>query len=115
MLLGLEIARYTEKTNQKLREILPAVGTTAANPTDIGAGVLVNPSLYGQTAKILLEDENVDMLITVTGPDNPDYRQGPGGSSRVHRQADGRCIVRYCRIGGTAGQIFTGETCPGLP
>ena len=76
LLLGLEIARYTEKTNQKLREILPAVGTTAANPTDIGAGVLVNPSLYGQTAKILLEDENVDMLITVTGPDNPDSIRG---------------------------------------
>jgi len=39
-------------------------------PTDIGAGVLINPQLYGETAKILLEDENVDMLITVTG-DNP--------------------------------------------
>ena len=71
LLLGLQIAQYTEKTNQKLQEILPAIGTTAANPTDIGAGVLVNPSLYGQTAKILLDDENVDMLITVTGPDNP--------------------------------------------
>ncbi len=70
-LMGLELAQYTEKTNQRLSKILPAIGTTAANPTDIGAGVLVNPALYGETAKILLEDENVDMLITITGPDNP--------------------------------------------
>ena len=69
--LGLELEKYTEKTIQRLLEILPAIGTTAANPTDIGAGVLVNPSLYGRTAKILLDDENVDMLVTVTGPDNP--------------------------------------------
>jgi acyl-CoA synthetase (NDP forming) len=70
-MLGLQMAQYTEKTNQRLSKILPAIGTTAANPTDIGAGVLVNPTLYGETAKILLEDENTDMLITVTGPDNP--------------------------------------------
>jgi acyl-CoA synthetase (NDP forming) len=71
LMLGLEIAQYTEKTNQRLAKILPAIGTTAANPTDIGAGVLVKPQLYGETAKVLLADENVDMLITITGPDNP--------------------------------------------
>ena len=71
LMMGLEIAKYTEKTNQRLLGILPAIGTTIANPTDIGAGVLVNPKLYRETAKALLEDENVDMLITVTGPDNP--------------------------------------------
>jgi acyl-CoA synthetase (NDP forming) len=71
LMLGLEMAQYTAKTNQRLAKILPAVGTTAANPTDIGAGVLVKPQLYGETAKILLEDENMDMLITITGPDNP--------------------------------------------
>ena len=71
LMMGLKMAKYSEKTIQKLSKILPAIGTTAANPTDIGAGVLINPQLYGKTAKILLEDENVDMLITVTGPDNP--------------------------------------------
>ena len=76
LMMGLEMAKYSEKTMQKLSRILPAIGTTAANPTDIGAGVLVNPKLYRETAKILLEDENVDMLITVTGPDNPASIQG---------------------------------------
>ena len=71
LMMGLEMAKYSEKTIQKLSKILPAIGTTAANPTDIGAGVLINPQLYSETAKILLEDENVDMLITITGPDNP--------------------------------------------
>ena len=68
-LMGLELAQYIEKTNQRLSKILPAIGTTTTNPTDIGAGVLVNPALYGETA--ITEDENVDMLITITGPDNP--------------------------------------------
>jgi acetate---CoA ligase (ADP-forming) len=76
LMMGLEMAKYSEKTIQKLSKILPAIGTTAANPTDIGAGVLVNPKLYRDTARILLEDENVDMLITVTGPDNPASIQG---------------------------------------
>jgi acyl-CoA synthetase (NDP forming) len=71
LMMGLEIAEYSENTLQKLTRILPAIGTTAANPTDIGAGVLVNPGLYGEAAKIILADENVDMLISITGPDNP--------------------------------------------
>jgi acyl-CoA synthetase (NDP forming) len=76
LMMGLEMARYSEKTMKKLSRILPAIGTTATNPTDIGAGVLVNPKLYEETAKILLDDENVDMLIAVTGPDNPVSIQG---------------------------------------
>ena len=76
LMLGLEMAKYTDATNQKLLKLLPSIGTTIANPTDIGAGVLVNPKLYSETAQILLEDENVDMLITVTGPDNPASIQG---------------------------------------
>ena len=72
LIMGLEIAKYSEKTNQRLSRLLPPIGTSIANPTDIGVGVMVNPKLYGTTAKVLLEDENVDMLIAVTGPDNPD-------------------------------------------
>jgi acyl-CoA synthetase (NDP forming) len=75
LMMGLEMAKYSGVTNQRLSKILPVIGTTAANPTDIGAGVLVNPKLYGEATKIILEDQNVDMLITVTGPDNPDSIQ----------------------------------------
>ena len=39
LMMGLEMAKYSENTNQRLSKILPAIGTTAANPTDIGAGV----------------------------------------------------------------------------
>ena len=76
LMMGLKMAKYSDATNQKLSKLLPSIGTTTANPTDIGAGVLVNPRLYGETARILLEDENVDMLITITGPDNPASIQG---------------------------------------
>ena len=76
LMMGLEMANYSDSTNQKLLNLLPTIGTTIANPTDIGAGVLVNPKLYNETAKIILDDENVDMLITVTGPDNTASIQG---------------------------------------
>ena len=61
LMMGLEMANYSDSTNQKLLNLLPTIGTTIANPTDIGAGVLVNPKLYNETAKIILDDENVDM------------------------------------------------------
>jgi len=97
LIMGLELAQYTEKTNKKLLEILPAIGTTAANPTDIGAGVLVNPALYGQAAKILLDDENVDMLITITGPDNPATVRG---LAEVAKSANKPMVVSLFDISG---------------
>lgn len=66
--LGLELARLSENTRNKLIQILPPVGATADNPADIGVAVLVQPNLYGETIKILAEDENVDMLLVITDP-----------------------------------------------
>ena len=69
--MGLEMAEFTEQTSQKLVQILPPVGAAAANPVDVGVGMLMNPQLYGETIKLLAEDENVDMLICITSPDCP--------------------------------------------
>ena len=71
ILLGLEIARFTESTRQKLSQLIPSVGTAAANPIDVGVGSLMTPRLYGETLKVISEDENVDMLIAITSPENP--------------------------------------------
>ena len=70
-MIGLEIAEFSEQTSQKLAQILPPVGAAAANPVDVGVGMLMNPQLYGETIKLLAEDENVDMLICITAPDCP--------------------------------------------
>lgn len=66
--LGLELAKLSDKTIEKLVKLLPPVGTTAGNPIDIGVAVLLAPELYGETLKILDEDENVDMLLVITDP-----------------------------------------------
>jgi len=71
ILLGLEIARFTENTKIRLAQLIPSVGTAVANPIDIGVGSLLNPRLYGETIKVLAEDENVDMIITISSPENP--------------------------------------------
>jgi acetate---CoA ligase (ADP-forming) subunit alpha len=71
ILLGLEIARFTENTKLRLAQLIPSVGTAVANPIDIGVGSLLNPELYGETIKVLAEDENVDMIIAISSPENP--------------------------------------------
>ena len=71
IMMGLEMAKYSEETRERINKILPPVGTSLSNPLDIGVGVLLTPELYGETAKILAEDENVDMIIAITAPDNP--------------------------------------------
>ncbi len=69
--LGLEMARLSGTTLERLTKLLPSVGTSVGNPTDIGVAILVAPNLYGETLKILNEDENVDMLLAISDPGRP--------------------------------------------
>jgi acyl-CoA synthetase (NDP forming) len=69
--LGLEMARLSGATLERLAQLLPPVGTSVGNPTDIGVATLVAPHLYGETLKILNEDENVDMLLAISDPGWP--------------------------------------------
>jgi acyl-CoA synthetase (NDP forming) len=69
--LGLEMARLSDATLERLTQLLPPVGTSVGNPTDIGVATLVAPNLYGETLKILNEDENVDVLLAISDPGRP--------------------------------------------
>jgi acyl-CoA synthetase (NDP forming) len=69
--LGLEMAKLSGATLERLAQLLPPVGTSVGNPTDIGVATLVAPNLYGETLKILNEDENVDMLLAISDPGWP--------------------------------------------
>ena len=71
ILAGLEMARFNQETREKLAKIMPRVGTSMSNPLDIGVASLLNPELYGETTRILAEDEGVDMIMAITAPDNP--------------------------------------------
>ena len=71
IIAGLEIAKFSQNTLNRLAQVLPAYGTAVLNPVDVGVGMLLTPQLYGETIKILADDENVDILLTVTAPDSP--------------------------------------------
>ncbi len=66
--LGLELAKLSDTTIEKLTKLLPPVGTTAGNPADIGVAILLAPELYRETIKLMDEDENVDMVLVITDP-----------------------------------------------
>ncbi|WP_324736638.1 CoA-binding protein [Thermococcus sp. SY098] len=59
---GLKLANLEEETMQKLREFLPPMAAVK-NPVDMIASA--RGEEYYKTAKLLLEDENVDMLIAI--------------------------------------------------
>ncbi|WP_457753284.1 acetate--CoA ligase alpha subunit [Thermococcus sp.] len=59
---GLKLANLKEETMQKLREFLPPMAAVK-NPVDMIASA--RGEEYYKTAKLLLEDENVDMLIAI--------------------------------------------------
>jgi acyl-CoA synthetase (NDP forming) len=69
--LGLEIAELSDTTLTKMTKLLPPVGTSVGNPADIGVATLIAPHLYGETLKILGEDENVDLLLVISDPSKP--------------------------------------------
>ena len=62
--LGVEIPRLNEKTQQKLRAILPSAASVP-NPVDVAGGTDADPSLFADCARIILQDPNVGGLLLV--------------------------------------------------
>ncbi len=62
--LGVEIPELEEKTQQRLREILPG-GAAVRNPVDVAGGTDDNPAIFADCADIMLSDPNVGGLLVV--------------------------------------------------
>lgn len=62
--LGLEIPVLGEKTQEKLRKILPAAASVP-NPVDVAGGTDADPSIFADCADIILKDPNVGGLLIV--------------------------------------------------
>lgn len=62
--LGVEIPELSEKTQEKLREILPGAATVR-NPVDVAGGTDSDPTVFADCAEILLRDANVGGLLIV--------------------------------------------------
>ncbi len=61
---GVNLPELTDKTKEKLREILPEAASVV-NPVDVAGGTDSDPSLFADCAKIILADPNVGGLLVV--------------------------------------------------
>ena len=62
--LGVKIPELEEKTQAKLRAILPG-GAAVRNPIDVAGGTDDNPAVFADCANIILGDPNVGALLVV--------------------------------------------------
>ncbi len=62
--LGVKIPQLEEKTQAKLRAILPG-GAAVRNPIDVAGGTDDNPAVFADCANIILGDPNVGGLLVV--------------------------------------------------
>jgi len=62
--LGVQIPELEEKTQAKLRAILPG-GAAVRNPIDVAGGTDDNPAVFADCANIILNDPNVGGLLIV--------------------------------------------------
>ncbi|MDX9786226.1 MAG: acetate--CoA ligase family protein [Desulfobacterales bacterium] len=60
--LGMHIPELNEKTQAKLRKILPA-GAAVRNPVDVAGGTDAEPALMAECAKIIMKDPQVGGLL----------------------------------------------------
>jgi acyl-CoA synthetase (NDP forming) len=60
--LGLDVAVLTEETRTRLKGVVPVFGSLA-NPVDITAQGLVDPSIMRETMRIVLEDPGVHAAV----------------------------------------------------
>ncbi len=61
---GIAFPDYAEETTARLRRLVPGF-MAVSNPTDMSAGAIGSPDIYGQAARILLDDPNVDAAMPV--------------------------------------------------
>ena len=61
---GVNIPEFTEKTRNKLKQILP-FAASVPNPVDVAGGTDADPSLFADCARIILKDPNVGGLLLV--------------------------------------------------
>ncbi len=62
--LGLELPRLSDKTQEALRNLLPAAASVP-NPVDVAGGTDADPSLFADCARIILNDPQVGGLLLV--------------------------------------------------
>jgi len=89
---GLELAELAPRTTEALRAFVPAFGSVA-NPVDVTATVMADPTLFDRALDTLVDDHGVDAVVAcfcvLTGDD---VAQVVGGLARVAERS-GKPVV----------------------
>lgn len=91
---GLTMAVLQEGTISRLKAVLPPTGTSPTNPVDVGLSGSLTPSLYQKAFHAVLDDPNVDAVLSLvagrTAETRADYVQSV---LEAHRETDKHIIV----------------------
>jgi acyl-CoA synthetase (NDP forming) len=63
--MGLEVPPFSTHTLERLRKTMPQVGGSIHNPIDLSLASVVNPRFHGDALRIVVDDENIDMLLVI--------------------------------------------------
>ncbi len=113
---GLPLAVMEEKTREKIRRLLPATGTSAGNPVDVGLSASFEIRLYLETLEILAEDRNVDAIVVLGGGATEEAQQAfTDGLIRI-RQGAGKAVLAVALPGFVDMAEMAGTLCrAGIP
>jgi acyl-CoA synthetase (NDP forming) len=64
---GLVLAELSDQTRKALAERMPAAGTSARNPVDVGMVLVGATGVYGECLRIALADSGVDAALVIGG------------------------------------------------
>ena len=62
--LGIDIPELSDKTQQRLKEILPAAASVV-NPVDVAGGTDADPTIFAQCADIIMKDPGIGGILLV--------------------------------------------------
>ena len=62
--LGIEWPRYSQRTDERLNELLPSFGAPT-NPTDLTTASTGNASTFAQALKAIADDDAVDLVVPI--------------------------------------------------
>jgi acetyltransferase len=94
---GVVMANLEEGTRERLKEILPATGTSYRNPVDVGLSASFALNLYLDTLQALTQDRNVDSIVVLGGGISDETNQVyMEGLRRIGKETDkGLAVVAY--------------------
>jgi len=86
--LGLQVPSFDDGAQEKLREAIPAAGTSLRNPLDMGVPLVVAP-VFERVLDVVAGDKNIETVIATQG-----MFHVLGGTFRAAARAAGRASSR---------------------